>query len=94
MATLHLDNPFGATAPVATVPLQGPHVATISATLTMDQSTISGWLDSLPTLKGFVDVTPTSVVAGTGTDYVVSITMHINSDALANRFTKDAGTTK
>jgi hypothetical protein len=60
----------------------------------MDQSTIAGWLDSLPALKGFVDVTPNSVTLGTGSSYVVSITLHLSKDALANRFTKDAGGTK
>jgi Tfp pilus assembly protein PilN len=88
-----IDSPF-AVAPPVTDPLQGPRVATVGATLTMDQSTIAGWLDSLPALKGFVDVTPNSVTLGTGSSYVVSITLHLSKDALANRFTKDAGGTK
>ena len=93
--SVSLDNPFGTTsAPTTTVPLQGPHIATVAATLSMSQSSISGWLDSLSSLKGFVDVTPASVAVASGGGYTVSITMHINSDALANRFTKDAGTSK
>jgi hypothetical protein len=88
-----IDSPF-IVAPPITVPLQGPRIATVAVTLAMDQSTIAGWLNSLPALKGFVDVTPNSVTLGTGTSYVVSITLHLNSDALANRFTKDAGGTK
>jgi hypothetical protein len=80
-------------APVATVPLQGPHIATITASLTMKQSEISGWLDSLPSIKGFVDVTPDSITSANGS-YTVAITMHLNQDALANRFTKVAGQSK
>lgn len=85
----------GAPAPAATAapdPSTTP-VATITGTISMKQAYISQWLNTLQTLTGFIDVTPTSVT-GSGSDYAVSITMHINSDALANRFTKDAGTTK
>jgi Tfp pilus assembly protein PilN len=88
-----IDSPF-AVAPAVTDPLQGPRVATVAATLSMDQSTIAGWLNSLPALKGFVDVTPNSVTLASGSSYVVAITLHLNKDALANRFTKDAGGTK
>jgi hypothetical protein len=92
--TATLDNPFGGSAgSAAVVPLQGPHVATITGTLSMQQSTISGWLDSLPALKGFVDVTPNSVTSAQGS-YVVAFTMHVNKDAFANRFAKDSGETK
>jgi hypothetical protein len=94
--TASLDNPFGVTqAPTtnSSAPTQATHVATILGTVTMKQSQIAGWLNSLTGLTGFVDVTPTSVT-GTGGVYSVDITMHINSDALSNRFTKDAGTTK
>jgi Tfp pilus assembly protein PilN len=91
--TASIDSPF-AVAPVITDPLQGPRVATVAATLSMSQSEIAGWLNSLPALKGFVDVTPNSVTLGTGNAYVVSITLHLSKDALANRFTKDAGGTK
>jgi hypothetical protein len=91
-----VDDPFGvsSTPAAASGPLQGVHVATIQGTLTMPQSSISGWLDSLTTLKGFVDVTPNSVTSGDGGIYTVSITMHINKDVLANRFTKVTGDNK
>jgi hypothetical protein len=96
--SVSLDNPLGKNsastgASSSSAPLQGAHVATIQGTLTMPQGSIAGWLDSLPALTGFVDVTPSSIT-GAGTNYTVSITMHINSAAFANRFTKDAGTTK
>jgi hypothetical protein len=91
-----LDNPFGTTAPSSQTPgpLDGTHIATVTGTLTMPQAAISGWLNSLPSLKGFVDVTPTSVAAAQAGVYTVSFTMHINKDLLANRFTKTAGGTK
>lgn len=91
-----LDNPFGGVAPGAPVagPLQGVHVATITGTLDMPQSSISGWLNSLTTLKGFVDVTPSSVSASSAGMYTVSITMHVNKDDLSNRFAKTTGGSK
>jgi hypothetical protein len=89
-----IDSPF-AVAPPITDPLQGPRVATVTATLAMNQSDISGWLTTLTSLKGFVDVTPNSVVLiPNGGNYAVSITLHLSKDALANRFTKNAGGTK
>jgi hypothetical protein len=85
-----LDNPLGSSpAKGASGPLQGAHIATINGTLVMPQASISGWLDSLTGLKGFVDVTPNNVTASANNSYTVSITMHVNSDVLANRFTKD-----
>ena len=91
--TASIDSPFEVAPPV-TDPLEGPRVATVVATLSMQQSTIAGWLNSLPALKGFVDVTPNSIALGNGGAYVVSITLHINKDALANRFTKAGGANK
>jgi hypothetical protein len=91
-----LDNPLGTTLPATPSlgPVQGAHIATVEGTLTMPQGAISGWLDSLGNLKGFVDVTPNSVTASQGGVYTVSITMHINSDVLANRFAKSTGGNK
>lgn len=92
----NLDNALGTSilpSAVSGAPVAGAHIATVTGSVAMTQGQISGWLNSLTSLKGFVDVTPTSVT-GSGSAYVVSITMHINSDALANRFTQNAGTTK
>lgn len=88
--TAGIDSPFAAPS-TATVPLEGPRIATVKATLSMQQATISSWLDSLANLKGFVDANPDSVNIAADGSYVVSVTIHVNSDALANRFTK-AGT--
>lgn len=83
-----IDAPF-ASAPAVTDPLQGPHIATVNATLSMPQASISSWLDTIPQLKGFVDATPNSVTAASGDKlYTVSVTIHINDGALANRFAK------
>jgi hypothetical protein len=55
----------------------------------MPQASISGWLDTLPQLKGYVDATPNSITAGTpGANYTVAVTIHLNKAALENRFTK------
>jgi hypothetical protein len=89
--TAGIDAPF-ATPPAVTDPLQGPRIASLTVTVMMPQATISGWLDSLPKLKGFVDETPNSVTLDpSDSNYTVAVTMHINTGALANRFTKNAG---
>jgi hypothetical protein len=41
-----------------------------------------------------VDEVPGSVTRNTDGSYSVAITMHLNKDALANRFTKGAGQSK
>lgn len=93
--SVSLDNPFGTNPATPVVgPLDGTHIATITGTLSMQQSSISGWLNSLSSLKGFVDVTPNSVTSTQGGVYTVAITMHINKDALANRFAKNTGGSK
>jgi hypothetical protein len=94
--SVSLDDPLGTTQLTTPTlgPVQGAHIATVQGTLTMPQGAISGWLDSLGSLKGFVDVTPNSVTATAGGIYTVTITMHINSDVLANRFIKSTGGNK
>jgi Tfp pilus assembly protein PilN len=72
--------------PVAAIPLQGPHIATLKVTVTSPQNSISAWLDKLPSLKGFVDATPGSVTQASGS-YTVNVTIHISDAALAKRFT-------
>jgi len=69
-----------------TTPLQGGRIATLqftaaSATL----PSIPLWLNGLRTLPGFVDATPGSVNL-TDAGYTADVSMHINADALANRF--------
>jgi len=76
-----------------TTPLQGGRIATLeftasSATL----PSIPLWLNGLKTLPGFVDATPGSVDL-TDAGYTADVTMHINADALANRFLPKADKT-
>ena len=69
------------------VPLQGAHVATITIDALSPQAPISNWLDNLASVKGFVDAVPGSVTLDPATGkYIVSVTMHVDQDALANRF--------
>jgi hypothetical protein len=92
--TTSIDAPFLPALPI-TDPLQGPRIATIVPTLSMSQSEISPWLATLPNLKGFVDATPNSVTLDPTTGlYFVVVTIHVNNDALSNRFSKAAGTSK
>ncbi len=92
-----IDSPLGVPASGSTtVPLQGPRIATVQLTALMNQADVPGWLNTLPSLSGFVDATPNSVSAsGDGAGpYTVSVTIHINSDAVSNRFTKTVGENK
>lgn len=72
----------------ATVPLQGPRVATI----TFEASSpvlpqLPAWMTALSTLPGFADATPDSVNLDKTTNaYTAKITMHVNSDAFDGRF--------
>jgi len=78
----------------STTPLQGDRIATLTFSATSATlPSIPVWLDGLKTLPGFVDATPGSVtLADSG--YIANVVMHINSDALANRFgSKPAATT-
>lgn len=69
-----------------TTPLQGDRIATLTFSATSATlPSIPVWLDGLKTLPGFVDATPGSVTL-TNAVYVANVVMHINSDALANRF--------
>ena len=94
-----IDAPLGtpaSTAPQTSVPLQGPRIATVHLTVLMAQSQIPTWLNALQGLKGYVDATPDSVTApnGSGGAYTVLVTLHINEDAISDRFSKSAGETK
>jgi hypothetical protein len=71
----------------STVPLQGEHVATISATANGSQALLSQWLTQVITLKGVVNATPgTIAVTGTPGVYSVNVTIGVNSDVIATRF--------
>jgi hypothetical protein len=90
-----LSSPTGSAA-TTTAPLQGPRIATLTATVLIPQSEIPGWLNTLPALKGFVDATPNSVTSsGAGPNiYQLAVTIHLNADAVSNRFTSNGEATK
>jgi len=79
----------------STTPLEGDRIATLTFTASSQTlPSIPVWLDGLKTLPGFVDATPGSVSLENGL-YTADVTMHIGTDAFADRFDpkkKDAAT--
>ncbi|HEV7948798.1 MAG TPA: hypothetical protein VGP24_03430, partial [Glaciihabitans sp.] len=70
-----------------TVPLQLERVATITLGLTSPAlPTVPAWLEGLRTLPGYADATPGSITRTDTGDYQVIVTLNINADAYANRF--------
>ena len=52
---------------------------------------VEQWLDALSRLDGYVDASPGSITLNTDTQaYEVTITMHVNTDALLDRFDDEA----
>lgn len=75
----------------ATVPLQGDRIATLTFTATSASlPSIPTWLDGLATLPGFADAIPGQVTLSAGA-YTATVTMHINTEAFANRFATTTG---
>ncbi|GAB3028552.1 hypothetical protein GCM10027052_00110 [Parafrigoribacterium mesophilum] len=73
-----------------TVPLQGERVAELSFEAeTASLPDVPAWLNALAKLKGFVDASPNSVSLTDGV-YKVGVKMHVNEQALANRYASDA----
>jgi Tfp pilus assembly protein PilN len=73
-----------------TVPLQGERIAELTFSAdTESLPDVPAWLNALASLKGFVDASPGSVTLNDGV-YTAVVTMHINEEALANRFASDA----
>jgi type II secretory pathway pseudopilin PulG len=70
------------------VPLQASHIASITMTASMPQADIAGWLNVLPKIKGFIQVTPGSVAVNPKGGYIVGVTILMDSHALSNRFVK------
>lgn len=70
----------------STTPLEGNRIATLTFTASSPTlPSIPVWLDGLKTLPGFVDATPGQVSLTNGA-YTADVTMHIGTDAFANRF--------
>lgn len=74
-----------------TAPLQGARVATVAFEATSSVlPDVPAWLTSLATLPGFADALPGSVTLNAQTKgYKVSITMHVNDAAYAQRFASE-----
>lgn len=75
----------------ATGPLQGQRVATVSVVASSPTlPSVPDWLDSVRSLRGYVDASASSVTladdaAGTG-GYTVNMTIHVNQDAYDGRY--------
>lgn len=91
-----IDAPLGAAAntPSVAVPLEGPRIATIQVTVSIAEGQVSGWLNTLPSIKGFVDATPGSLQLSTtsSTNYALVVTIHVNNQAVSGRFTNAEAT--
>mgnify|MGYP001237802513 CR=1 FL=1 len=74
------------------VPLQGNRIGELKFTATSQSlPDVEKWLDGLSKLYGYVDASPGSLTLNKDTAlYEVTITMHINRDALLDRFDKVA----
>lgn len=71
----------------ATVPLQGPRIATLNLLLTSPKlPTVPAWLESLSTLPGYADATPGSVTRLEGGSYQVNLTLNVNEEVFTNRY--------
>ena len=70
-----------------TAPLQASRVATLSITVgSPTLPSVPAWLEALQGLPGFADAVPGSITQTATGGYTVALTMHINSDAFAQRF--------
>jgi Tfp pilus assembly protein PilN len=84
-----IDAANAATSAPSTDPLEGPRIATVKVTVNSPQASISNWLANLPKLPGFVDAEPQSVSRNEGgSSYTVVVNIHVNKEALSNRFGK------
>jgi type IV pilus assembly protein PilN len=74
------------------VPLQGDRIGVLTFTATSASlPDVEQWLDALSRLYGYVDASPGSITLNKDTRrYEVTITMHINTDALLDRFDDEA----
>lgn len=67
-------------------PLEYARIAELKLTaVTADVPNIVEWISALETLPGYADSTPTSILKEEN-GYTLQFTMHINTDALSNRF--------
>jgi Tfp pilus assembly protein PilN len=70
-----------------TAPLQAQRAATLTLTLTSPAlPTVPDWLTAMKSLPGYADGAPTSITRSEEGAYKVSLVVHINEGAFANRF--------
>lgn len=75
----------------AAVPLQSTRVASLTLGLTTPTlPTIPEWLLALQELPGYADGTPESITRTDAGAYIVIMTLHINAEAFAHRFSDPA----
>jgi hypothetical protein len=71
-------------------PLQVPRIGTVAITATTTSyAAAHEWVEALEDTPGFGDVTLNDATRVDGDSYDVTITMHVTSDLLADRFAKD-----
>lgn len=74
----------------STVPLQPQRIATFSFSVgTATLADVALWLRSLESVTGFADALPGAAVAQADGSYLTAVTVHVTTDALANRFVAD-----
>lgn len=76
----------------ATTPLLPQRIATINFSVrTASLEDVRAWLLALETVEGFADALPGTTALQPDGTYLVAVTMHVNTDALANRFVEVEG---
>jgi Tfp pilus assembly protein PilN len=71
-------------------PLEGNNIATLDFQVrTRSLPSISQWIENLGFLPGFVNADASSISKSDSGEYTASVTMHIDSGALAHRFDAD-----
>jgi hypothetical protein len=74
----------------AATPLQVPRIGTVAITATTPTyAAAHEWVKALEDTPGFGDVTLNDATRVDGDSYDVTITLHVTSDLLADRFAKD-----
>ena len=88
---IEASTPLAPAAP-PTAALENPRIATLNLVVTLPAYVNSAdWLDSLESLPGFADATITAI-GQEGDGYTVTAVLHLNEEALTNRFNPDADT--
>jgi hypothetical protein len=74
----------------ATTPLLPQRIGTVNFSVRVPGlEAVRDWLLALETVDGFADALPGTTALQADGSYLVAVTMHVDTDALANRFTTD-----